>query len=191
MSKRRTRNRHHRRPAATRSSSTGRSAPTPHLRLALRALAIWLAVFCVYALANQRVEFLNSWTAAVVARLLDLLGMNAAAAGDVVTWHNHAQSFTIIEECTGVFGFWILAAFILATPTRLGWRLLGLAAGALVIFVANQLRLLGLVLMQTYWPSAFAITHDYLWQVVFVMVIAVTFLAWLGRIDLELEAVPR
>jgi archaeosortase B (VPXXXP-CTERM-specific) len=140
---------------------------------------------------NRRVEFLNLWTAALLARLLDLFGMDAAVAGDVVTWHNHAQSFRVVEECTGVFGFWILAAFVAATPTRLGWRLLGIGAGSLVIFVANQLRLLGLVLIQTYWPSALAIAHDYLWQVVFVMVIAATFLAWLGRTDLEIEAVPR
>jgi archaeosortase B (VPXXXP-CTERM-specific) len=162
---------------------------SPAFRLILRALVIWLGVFCLYALINKRISFLNLWTAAVFARLLDLLGMDAQASQDLVTWHDHAQAFRIIEECTGIFGFWILSAFMLATPTRLSWRLIGVVGGGLIIFVANQLRLLGLALVQTYWPTMFQIAHDYLWQVVFVMVIAATFLAWLGRIDREVRPV--
>jgi archaeosortase B (VPXXXP-CTERM-specific) len=177
-------------PAAAKGAEPGTPAPATAgaligVRTVLRAVAILLGLFCLYAVINKRLLFLDRWTAKALAVSLDLLGMHAAVIeeNNLVTWQNGQRGFTIIEECTGVFGLWIFSAFILATPTKLRWRLAGVGIGAAVILVINQLRLVALALVQTFVPSMFDFAHEYLWQVLFIIVIVALFLSWLGKVD--------
>jgi archaeosortase B (VPXXXP-CTERM-specific) len=160
-------------------------------RIIFRVAAVWLAEFVLYGLLDQRLNGLNRLTATVLAANLDLLGLGASVSGDTVWWLDGRQGFTIIDECTAIFGLSIYIAFLLATPASFKLRLVGLIGGALAIFVLNQIRLLLLALVQTYIPSMFTFTHEYVWQVVFILMIVTLFLFWLGRVDREARRVPR
>jgi archaeosortase B (VPXXXP-CTERM-specific) len=151
----------------------------------LRVIAIWLAEFVIYGLLDRRLDGLNQLTARGLGANLNLLQLDARIAGDTVWWLGDRHGFTIIDECTAVFGLSIYSAFVLATPAPLRWQGIGLVGGGLAIVGINQLRLLLLALVQTYFPSMFTLAHDYVWQVGFVVAIATLFLFWLGRINRE------
>ena len=151
----------------------------------LRVTAIWLAEFVLYGVLDQRLDGLNHLTARVLGANLNLLHLHARVDGDTVWWLHDRHGFTIIDECTAVFGVSIYAAFLLAIPAGFRWRMVGLIGGGLAILVINQLRLLLLALVQTFIPSMFTFAHEYVWQVIFILTIATLFLFWLGRVNRE------
>lgn len=80
--------------------------------------------------------------------------------------HLPTNTLQIIDECTGVYAFILLASFILAYPQA--WRRKGVALLAAVSFitVVNWLRLVALGVLLDAAPGAAKFAHDYLWQVV-------------------------
>ncbi|HWN82910.1 MAG TPA: hypothetical protein VNM87_12490 [Candidatus Udaeobacter sp.] len=149
------------------------------LRLAARAALLWGALCGLYALLDWRFTRLAIWTARALASCLARLGLDAQAAGTIVVWQGGRSSFEIVPECTGIYGASMFAAFVLASPLDRGSRLLGLALGTILIAALNLSRLVLLALVQTRFPRFFPVAHDYLWQVLFVLVLAGLYGAWL------------
>jgi exosortase H (IPTLxxWG-CTERM-specific) len=90
-------------------------------------------------------------------------------------------SIEVIPECTGVFAFIILLSLILAYPARWGWKAAGLISGALLILLLNQVRLVTLFLLGIKAPELFEETHVFVWQGIFILVIAFFWYAWVRR----------
>jgi exosortase/archaeosortase family protein len=153
--------------------------PSAATRLALRAGLFWLVMSGAYALLDLHFAPVALATARALAACLVALGLDAVASGITVSWQS--GSFVIIPECTGIFGYSILAAFVLASPT--GWRarILGLAVGAVAVALCNMARLVLLALVRTHAPRFYTVAHDYLWQVLFVLALAGFYGWWLSR----------
>lgn len=130
-------------------------------------------------------------TASVVASALRMLGGSALAVGNTV--HLADQSLVIIDECTGVYGWGLLSAFIVAFPASPRRRLAGLAMSIPFVGVANLVRLVVLGLVIDRYPERVDLVHDYLWQVVWAALLvgfAVGHAAWTRRRPGDPTAIP-
>lgn len=118
-----------------------------------------------------------------------LLGTNAEANGYHILV-NRDLVMLINHECTGVFVLLIWGALLLARQTSWRTRLWGFAAGVAIIQTINVARLATLAAVGEHWPELFAYFHEYVWQGLFVAIIAVMAATWPDDVD-ERRLVPR
>ena len=151
-----------------------------HRFVAVFALLLGVEVW-LYPIATRRwfgaVDALNGATAQVVHRLASAVSAEAAIAGKQV-WIG-AFSVRIIEECTGVFEALIFAAAVLAYPTTLARRALGLALGVPLLYLVNLLRILVLLAVGSARPDLFEFMHLYVWQATLILMITSLWLLWI------------
>jgi exosortase family protein XrtM len=86
----------------------------------------------------------------------------------------------IARGCEGIEGVIILAAAILAFPTGLKPKILGLAGGVLVLYILNLFRIVGLYYTLRYKPPLFDIMHVYVGQTLIIFFAFLYFIAWLN-----------
>jgi exosortase/archaeosortase family protein len=97
-------------------------------------------------------------------------GYHIAVSRDLVMLINH--------ECTGVFVLLIWGALLYARRTAWKTRLWSFLLGVLLIQAINVARLATLAAIGARWPTLFAYFHEYVWQGLFVAVIAIMAAAW-------------
>jgi len=51
-----------------------------------------------------------------------------------------------------------------------------------VLYLVNLLRVLSLIALGRYWPGGFQAAHLYVWQALFLAVVAACWLGWVGRV---------
>jgi archaeosortase B (VPXXXP-CTERM-specific) len=163
--------------------SIRRAASNPAWRfIALFALLLG-ALSLLYPLATKRwfgaVEFLTAGTARAVHAAVSLAG-DASRDGNLVRLGGF--SVRIIEECTGVFETIIFAAAVLAYPTRLAKKALGLAFGVPLLYAFNVLRILVLLVVGSRWPALFEFMHVYFWQATLILMITSVWLLWIFKV---------
>jgi exosortase/archaeosortase family protein len=75
------------------------------------------------------------------------------------------NTLEIIDECTGIYAFVLLTAFIVAFPHRLPRKLRFWLMAIGFVFAANILRLVALAILIEHAGNFADFAHDYLWQV--------------------------
>jgi exosortase/archaeosortase family protein len=85
----------------------------------------------------------------------------------------------IVPECTPLMPAVLLAAAMAAYPSRVRWKLVGIGAGLLALWLFNIVRMLALLATLAWSPGSFRFVHVYLWQSVTLLVVCGLFLAWL------------
>jgi exosortase/archaeosortase family protein len=88
-------------------------------------------------------------------------------------------SIEIVPDCTPLMPTAALWIAIAAFPAPWRWRLAGLAAGAILLWLYNLARILALIPVLAYRPQLFDFIHVYLWQTVTLLVVFALFLLWL------------
>lgn len=122
-------------------------------------------------------EPLNAWTAALTGLLLEAAGLAVRVRGAGLGIEGfHVR---VIPECTPLYPFLLLAAFLLAYPASIREKSLGLVLGAAFLAAANGLRLALLVLVGRRLPALFAYAHVYLGQVGMVLCVVGVCGGWL------------
>lgn len=89
---------------------------------------------------------------------------------------------TIVDECTGIYEVIIFTAAVLAFPTSLRNKLVGLVAGNALIYLFNLVRIVFLILVGRYFPAIFEFMHIYFWQATMILMIASVWLLWLIKV---------
>lgn len=169
------------------ASAPAARAPTPEPgRAASRAVMGFVVRFVAgWAIALGLVAWLPGLDRWAVGNTVSSLGLVArlfrlpfAASGTTV---DVAQvGMQIVPDCTPLMPTAALAIAVLAFPSSWRWRLLGLAAGALVLWVYNLVRIYALVPVLRYRPEWFEFIHVYLWQTTTLLVVFALFMVWLG-----------
>ncbi len=118
-----------------------------------------------------------SGTAKVGGGLLRLCGQQASTAGASVSLDSF--SLQVVSECTGALPMVILAACVLAYPSRLRSKLWGLLFGAIALYLMNIVRIASMAVVGLHWPQHFNLVHRYLWQGTSIAFIALLWIAWL------------
>lgn len=134
----------------------------PVLQFLAKAVAIygaWYVLYDLWLLPDGRLDAWVSHTAARIgAFLLNLLGVNADAAGRVISVAG-ASGVKIINGCNGLTTIGTFAAFVLAYPGSAYRRAAFIPFGVAIIYGVNIIRVTILAASQVYSPEVFSWLH--------------------------------
>jgi exosortase/archaeosortase family protein len=169
-------------PAPTRSAAVTRRPATVVRRFLLRFLGLAAGFFTLYQLTEVthlfgRVNELNALLSGWVLRLAGVPNTRAGSSLQLPT-----SAFAVISECSAVYVAILYAAAVLAFPASWRARGRGLVTGLAIIFVVNVLRLVTLGELMHRRPAWLPLFHEYLWQVLFILIVAAIYVAWIERI---------
>jgi len=116
----------------------------------------------------------------------------AAVGGHWKMWESPAGPLLLVgggwlaitPDCTPILPFIALSAAIASTPS--GWisRMIGIAAGAVVLWIYNILRILGLGAVLAWNPQLFELAHVLFWQLMTLVIVLALFAGWLRGRDI-------
>ncbi|WP_347985817.1 exosortase family protein XrtM [Methylomonas sp. AM2-LC] len=90
----------------------------------------------------------------------------------------------IVRGCDGAGVLFLVISAILAFPSKLGWKLIGVALGISLIYIINLLRISGLYFVIAYHPGWFQFIHAYLAPTFMVITSCAYFILWaLGSVN--------
>jgi exosortase H (IPTLxxWG-CTERM-specific) len=175
------------------------SAP-PHAARSLRPQARFLAAFLLLLAGgftllslnpvnDRAVEPFTAAIARVSGAALDLLGEEVSMEGTVVRGPRFAVN--IRNGCNGLETLLIFGAAVLAFPASWRARLLGLAAGAVLIQLINLVRVVALYLTGAYLPRFFDASHTVVWQTLVVLFGVLLWVGWAHRFALRRPGVAK
>jgi len=122
-------------------------------------------------------ERFPAFTASCVGLVLTLLGQTVSVSGQTVSVQD-GMSFQIIYQCSGLFLMAIYTAAVLAYPATLREKGLGLLVGLPLLFLANLVRLALLGIIGKFFPQFFELSHEYLWQGIFIVFVLLLWTFW-------------
>jgi archaeosortase B (VPXXXP-CTERM-specific) len=120
-----------------------------------------------------------AFTANSIGVLLNLTGRNVTVQDTVVSSSQFA--YQIVDLCTAVMPMLILTAAIIAYPSRVKEKLVGLLIGLLGIFLVNQVRLVSLFYIGIYAPGIFETAHLLVWQSLMILLAIGLWLIWVYK----------
>ena len=147
---------------------------------ALFALFTGVAFAILYAGQNVLVVPLNRHLAWMTEKAIRLVGVHASSSGGVVSLTGFAVE--IKNNCNAAYEAGLYAAAVWAYPAPWRDRLIGTLVGAGVLYVVNVVRILTLLALGVLQPSWFEATHLYVWQALFLVVVATCWIGWVSRL---------
>jgi exosortase/archaeosortase family protein len=153
----------------------------------LRFAGAWVVALLLFAFfpGIERMAIANTIDSMIV--VASWFGVHTALVGKYV--HVGTVTLEIVPDCTPLLPIATLWSAVLAFPAPWRARLMGLAAGAAVLWAYNLLRIFVLVGVLRWKPGWFEFVHVYMWQTITLVVVFGLFLAWI-RITGSIEAPP-
>jgi len=140
-------------------------------------LFFYLIYYALLVSGSGLMVRLRELTARVLAAIFSAAGAEVVVNGVLVTINGFGLE--IIDECTAVYSSIVYGACILAYPTTLRKKGVGIAFGIPALYAINILRLVILAQVGLTRPALFEFVHVYLWQASFIIFVVVIFLLWL------------
>jgi exosortase/archaeosortase family protein len=116
----------------------------------------------------------------LIARLsavgVSLFDHSVVANGDLVLGR---FSLRIVLDCAALDAHALFASAVLAFPAPWRQRLLGVGAGAILLGVVNLGRIVSLYAIGLFWPGAFDLAHEELFQFGLILAAFVAFWRWI------------
>jgi exosortase/archaeosortase family protein len=134
----------------------------------------------LFALQDQVVEPFTRGIAWVAYLLMRAFGTRAWVDG--VTLGTGNFSVQIRNNCNAIYEIGLYAAASLAYPAAPIQRATGILFAVLVLYAVNLIRVLSLVYVGYLLPGFFDAAHVYLWQTLFLVIVAALWLGWVGRV---------
>ena len=130
-------------------------------------------VFCLFLVLNYRpfhdrvIDPFTAFIAFCSSKILNLLGTWTSVSGTNLS----SQDFgiNIVDGCNGVFATAILLAGVIAYPSRIKAKMIGILIGIPAIFIINQLRVISLFYLGRSHPTVFEEVHVYVWQPIIII----------------------
>ena len=112
------------------------------------------------------------------AALVNLVSAAEQASAEGNLLRSPRALLAVVRGCDGAGALFLVIAAVLAFPA--GWRLrvIGLLGGALLVYVLNLTRLVGLYFVAAYRGDWFAPLHTYVVPGLVVVVVAICYLQW-------------
>jgi archaeosortase B (VPXXXP-CTERM-specific) len=145
--------------------------------------ALWALLWAVpYMLGTfpPGVKRLCPITATWLGNILSLLGFHATVDGVFVNYGS--TGLAIIAECTGYTAMALFFSVIVAYPSSIVAKLIGLAVGIPLILAFNMLRLVVMAVVLAYRPRYFEFAHLYFWQVALIIFVVAIVVFWIERL---------
>lgn len=116
----------------------------------------------------------------IVGGLIEASGLQVVHNGIHITLKNGGWIMT--AECTAMSAMIVFVAFVLVYPSALKAKGIAILAGIPFLILANTLRLFSLAWITELFPKYAEFVHDYVWQVAFLILIAVMWLLWIEMV---------
>ena len=151
------------------------------IRFCLRFSAYTIVAFLLlYAFDDQVAVPVSRSIAWLTQQLLLGMGVQAWVGGVSVGMPGFAVQ--IKNNCNAIYEIGLYAAAVFAYPAPIRHRLAGFLFGAIALYVVNLVRVLSLLALGRYWPGGFQAAHLYVWQALFITVVATLWLGWTARV---------
>ena len=111
--------------------------------------------------------------------ILRAFGMDVYSRGVSIT--GEGFSVEILGNCNAIFETILFLSAIIAFPASLKEKALGGVLGTIFIYLLNLLRVVILFLIGVYAPQYFDETHVYISQTIFIVMVAIFWLLWIGK----------
>ena len=147
------------------------------LRFSVYAVLAFVALF---ALQDQVVEPFTRGIAWVVYTLMKAMGIPVWLHGVTIGVENFAVQ--IRNNCNAIYEMGLYVAASLAYPAAARERATGILLAVAVLYVVNVVRVLSLIYFGYLLPRFFEAAHVYVWQALFLAVLAALWLSWIGRV---------
>lgn len=134
------------------------------------------------AASNAPVRALRSWSLRRAIQRLERRREDVITQGKTARLERDAFfAFVVAPECGAIEVFALYAAAVLAFPCAIRKRIIGIGFGLPMLYGINVLRLACLAWIGALdvGRQAFLFSHEYVWQGVYVAVVAVVWLAWI------------
>lgn len=140
------------------------------------------ALFVLYWITEVTGVFrtVNVLNAMLSGRILDLVGITTQRSGSLLAFAGSGMQ--VISECSGIYAAIVFSASVVAFPATWRARAAGVALGITAIFAINVLRLVTVGITLAYRDSLVPFVHEYLWQILFVLVVAGLFVLWIDKL---------
>jgi len=142
---------------------------------------LFLAIFYVlfYSIFMHK-DFSREFTAQIVGFLLSLFGISASVDGYAIMVPNF--TLNVIYECVGIFSMIVYSSFVLAYPTYLKKKLVGIAFGIPSLFAIAVVRLSFLLVIGMKYPDIWDYFHLYFWQLSLIIFVILLLLLWFEKV---------
>jgi exosortase family protein XrtM len=131
---------------------------------------------------------IDTLTVRPAAAVINAVVPAASAVADGSTLQTSFGRINIKEGCEGSEGMFLLIAAILPFPARWLSKLAGVCGGVFLMYVMNQLRLLGLVASLRWHRAWFESLHGLIAPTCIVVAGCIFFFAWVSAVDPRVRA---
>jgi len=135
---------------------------------------VWSTVFFESFVVSPLAEI----NASVSAVLLDMFGFDATATGRSIKLDGSSGVF-IDAGCLAIEPAAIYLSSVLAFPSSWNSKWKGVLVGVTFLLLLNLLRIIGLVLIQMYYPEWFDFMHYEFFQALFLLLAVVAWFIWI------------
>lgn len=163
--------------AATHTGSAGNDGAVAGLIARFAAYFAVLTALVLFLDSRGMLRWLQDVTTVVSEAAVSVLGIGASRTGTLI--HLPQRTLAIDLACTAIFIVALYVALVMSYPVPWRVRLVGIAAGVVLIAVANVLRIVAAAVVSQIAPSAFMFVHDYLFQVGMILITVAAWAAWL------------
>lgn len=158
----------------------------PRTRFLVKFAVVLVAAYLFIAWNPVNDHVIVPFTAALArsaAAILNAFGQHVTTIETTITSvaaipGARAFAVTVNNGCNGIEAMLLLLAAIIAFPATLRARLIGLAIGALVVQLLNEVRIVSLWLIGAYKPGLFDLFHGAVWQIAIVLAAILWFVKW-------------
>jgi exosortase H (IPTLxxWG-CTERM-specific) len=143
------------------------------------AFVVLIALFSGLSLAPFVQRFVADnlrFDARLASTVLNWFGQRAHNSGDTISSSRFAV--TVLSECSADEFVIFLWAGLLAFPTTVRRKAVGLVLGTLCIQIVNLARIVTLFLVGAYRPNIFATVHEELWPGLFIIATVLFVAGW-------------
>ena len=148
-------------------------------------ISLFLISLSVFYFISIRFEssipfFSMKSTTEVLYSLLKAIGINVSAGEYNIIFPSF--SLEIIRQCTGIFEVITIVSCILAFPSSVKKKIVGITLAVPIIYLFNMGRLVFLSVLGIYYLFLFSAVHEYLLQLTFVFLVVFFWIFWTKRV---------
>ena len=157
-------------------------------RFLILFVVLLLGLFTIELLQPVQTHIVVPWTGFLAKLASGIAGFfdgNVISEGKVMRDAITGHGVSIEAGCNGVEAVLLLAAAVIAYPSSIKLKVLGIGLGFIAIQALNLVRIITLYYMADWSPKVFEFFHLYLWQALIMLDVLVVWLVWLKQVGKE------
>jgi exosortase H (IPTLxxWG-CTERM-specific) len=131
------------------------------------AIVVFFVLLTNSFFAQKVIEPFTRFVAFCSSQILNVFGSWTSVSGTNLSSKDFG--INIVYGCNGAFATAILLSGIIAYPSRMKEKLMGILIGIPAIFAINQVRVISLFLLGRKYPGVFEEVHVYVWQPIIII----------------------